>query len=226
MSTFITKSKAITVFVILCIAFSSFYCSSEPKDKLIGSWMELNKKNTTWEFLSDGTVIIDEQAAGKYEIIEGGRLNIKVSSFTFPLFKFSVNGDTLIFKTEKETEYLLKIGSKAHNDYIAQVEQVEEIRKEIISSLVNLGAMAQQYYRKPKELGGGGNSFSGWAIPSNLTNRNGINFTQEYIPKKGWQNEKLYIYGTYSELNDKNYKPIKIYIQVTSSSISNPKEAR
>lgn len=38
----------------------------------------------------------------------------------------------------------------------------------VISDLTNLAAMAQQYYRKPAALGGGGNSFTGWQIPVNL----------------------------------------------------------
>lgn len=36
------------------------------------------------------------------------------------------------------------------------------------NDLVQLGSMAQQYYRKPTALGGGGNSFTGWAVPAAL----------------------------------------------------------
>ncbi|MBU2494060.1 MAG: hypothetical protein KJ571_15645 [Bacteroidetes bacterium] len=38
----------------------------------------------------------------------------------------------------------------------------------LTADVVNLGSMAQQYHRKPTALGGGGNSFVGWAIPSAL----------------------------------------------------------
>ena len=40
-----------------------------------------------------------------------------------------------------------------------------------VSEGVNLGAMAQQYFKKPGALGGGGNNFTGWAatVPTNLT---------------------------------------------------------
>ncbi|MGE5680112.1 MAG: hypothetical protein ACM34K_04460 [Bacillota bacterium] len=41
-------------------------------------------------------------------------------------------------------------------------------RDAVISDLQNLGSMAQQYYRKPTELGGGGNKFDGWTIPASL----------------------------------------------------------
>ena len=218
-------SKVMFKTILMVILFIAFLnnCSSDPKDKLIGSWMELNKKNTTWEFLSDGTVIIGEQAAGKYEIIDGGRLSIKVSSLTFPLFKFSVSGDTLVFKTEKETEYLLKIGSKSYNDYKTQVEQIKEIRKEIISSLVNIGAMAQQYYRKPKDIGGGGKSFMGWEVPNNLVEQNGATYTYNYYPAKGWQSEKVIIIGKHTTLGNDKRNPIWIQIEVYPNRISQPK---
>jgi len=51
-------------------------------------------------------------------------------------------------------------------------------RDAVVSDLNNLGAMAQQFYKKPVSMGGGGNSFSNgtqvWAIPTNLaSNANG-----------------------------------------------------
>ena len=45
-------------------------------------------------------------------------------------------------------------------------------RDGVISDLNNLGAMAQQFYKKPTSMGGGGNAFTGngntWAIPAGL----------------------------------------------------------
>ncbi len=45
-------------------------------------------------------------------------------------------------------------------------------RDGVISDLNNLGAMAQQFYKKPTSMGGGGNAFTGngnsWTIPSGL----------------------------------------------------------
>lgn len=43
-------------------------------------------------------------------------------------------------------------------------------RDAVIADLTTLAAMAQQYYRKPTAMGGGGNSFVGWEIPSSLKN--------------------------------------------------------
>jgi hypothetical protein len=44
-------------------------------------------------------------------------------------------------------------------------------RDGVVADLNNLGAMAQQYYRKPISMGGGGNTFTGttaWAIPTKM----------------------------------------------------------
>lgn len=38
----------------------------------------------------------------------------------------------------------------------------------LTADVVNLGSMAQQYYRKPAALAGGGNSFTGWEPPATL----------------------------------------------------------
>ena len=37
-------------------------------------------------------------------------------------------------------------------------------RDGVISDLNNLGAMAQQHYKKPTSMGGGGNTFTGWSL--------------------------------------------------------------
>lgn len=45
----------------------------------------------------------------------------------------------------------------------------ESTNKDSIAyELVNLGSFAQQYFNKADEIGGGGKSFMGWEIPSNL----------------------------------------------------------
>lgn len=58
------------------------------------------------------------------------------------------------------------------NVFTAQSEA--STKDAIISDCTTLGAMAQQYFRKPTAMGGGGNSFTGWTIPSSLdTTANG-----------------------------------------------------
>jgi hypothetical protein len=48
-------------------------------------------------------------------------------------------------------------------------------RDGVVADLNNLGAMAQQHYRKPLSMGGGGNTFTGFVIPTKMdTTPNGV----------------------------------------------------
>ncbi|GAB4289115.1 MAG: hypothetical protein Kow0098_06890 [Ignavibacteriaceae bacterium] len=50
----------------------------------------------------------------------------------------------------------------------------ESAKDSIVADCTNLGAMAQQYFKKPTSMGGGGNSFVGWSVPTSLQeNANG-----------------------------------------------------
>jgi hypothetical protein len=46
----------------------------------------------------------------------------------------------------------------------------ESTKDTIVSEGTNLGAMAQQYYKKPTAMGGGGNSFAGF-IPAKVSSK-------------------------------------------------------
>jgi len=57
-------------------------------------------------------------------------------------------------------------------------------RDGVVSDLNNLGAMAQQFYKKPLAMGGGGNTFntggvsgSGWTLPAELDTTANGNYT-------------------------------------------------
>jgi hypothetical protein len=48
-------------------------------------------------------------------------------------------------------------------------------RDAVIADLNNLGAIAQQYWRKPGAMGGGDRTFTGWTIPTHTdTTPNGV----------------------------------------------------
>ena len=58
------------------------------------------------------------------------------------------------------------------NVFVAQSE--ESAKDAIVSDCITLGGMAQYYFRRPMDMGGGSNSFAGWSIPENLdTTANG-----------------------------------------------------
>lgn len=51
---------------------------------------------------------------------------------------------------------------------------IDQKRNNVINDCIHLAAIAQQYYLKPREYGGGGKSFINWSIPDELiTNANG-----------------------------------------------------
>lgn len=54
---------------------------------------------------------------------------------------------------------------------------VSSNRDGVVSDLNNLGAMAQQYYKKPTSMGGGGNTFTGWTLPAELDTTANGNYT-------------------------------------------------
>ena len=77
---------------------------------------------------------------------------------------------------------------------------VSSNRDGVVSDLNNLGAMAQQYYKKPTSMGGGGNTFTGWALPTELdTTANG-----SYVATINAQS--VSIVGTGTENNDSGVK--------------------
>lgn len=81
-----------------------------------------------------------------------------------------------------------------HPNYYRQTE--EQAKDAVVSDCTNLGAMAQQYFRKPASMGGGGNSFVDWGVPTNLdTTANGYyyasNVTASEVTIIGLPHESL-----------------------------------
>ncbi len=52
--------------------------------------------------------------------------------------------------------------------YLFREHAVDSKRDTLIHEGINISSMAQSYYLKPREMGGGSGSFSGWTIPNNL----------------------------------------------------------
>ena len=87
-------------------------------------------------------------------------------------------------------------------------------RDGVISDLNNLGAMAQQYYKKPTSMGGGGNTFTGWVIPTGLdSTANG-----SYAPTVSVS--QVTIVGTGTEPGTDGTNPVQATATVTANTIS------
>jgi len=75
---------------------------------------------------------------------------------------------------------------------------VSSNRKGLTGDLCNLGIIAQQFYRRPASIQGGGNSFVGWTIPSRFdTTLNGFY-------KATVSSQRINIIGIGSELSGGN----------------------
>ena len=54
---------------------------------------------------------------------------------------------------------------------------VSSNRDGVVADLTNLGATAQQFYRKPTAMGGGGYTFTGFTIPAEIDTTPNGNYT-------------------------------------------------
>ena len=100
---------------------------------------------------------------------------------------------------------------------------VSSNRDAVVSDLNNLGAMAQQYYKKPISMGGGGNTFDGtggtggvaWVIPPQLdTTANGT-YTFS-IPDA----QHVTIVGTGTETGNDGSTPVQATATVSPTAIT------
>ena len=72
---------------------------------------------------------------------------------------------------------------------------IENKRDILIEETSALGTMALQYFKKPQEFGGGGQSFMGWKVPSHMNQTVNGNFITANI-----QADEVRILGTGSEV--------------------------
>jgi Tfp pilus assembly protein PilE len=77
-------------------------------------------------------------------------------------------------------------------------------RDAVISDLTTIAAMAQQYYRKPVAMGGGGNTFTGFTIPTSLQQT--ANMSANVTPTVAAQTLTLVGTGTEDDPSNGNAK--------------------
>jgi len=71
---------------------------------------------------------------------------------------------------------------------------IESKRDLLIEETNSLAAMAIQYYKKPQAMGGGGRSFTGWEVPSQMVQTFNGNFMRAVV-----NSDEVIITGTGSE---------------------------
>jgi type II secretory pathway pseudopilin PulG len=100
-------------------------------------------------------------------------------------------------------------------------------RDAVIADLTNLASLAQQHYRKPAALGGGGQAFDdskggqAWEIPPQLETTGNGTYEISAI-----SDESVTLVGTGTELGNDGTNPVKVTMivgpnQITSTTIDN-----
>jgi hypothetical protein len=88
---------------------------------------------------------------------------------------------------------------------------IETKRANVTNELVNLASLAQQYYMKPKALGGGARTFTGWVVPDELETTANGHFTATVFT------DSVVLIGIGNEVVTNN-DSIKIQLTVRSTS--------
>ena len=88
-------------------------------------------------------------------------------------------------------------------------------RDQLVSDLTSLGSIAQAYYKKPVEYGGGNRSFKGWEIPDFYKNYEGGKIKVVFI--KNGNEVKITATGTEK---GRDGKKVKIRANVNSTSFT------
>lgn len=90
-----------------------------------------------------------------------------------------------------------------------QANAVEAKRNNVTNELVNLASHAQHFYLKPKALGGGERSFTGWEIPEELRTTANGHYDEDV------NGEEVIIIGTGNEVVTGN-DSVKVKITINS----------
>ena len=89
---------------------------------------------------------------------------------------------------------------------------IESKRAIVTNELINLAALAQQYYLKPTALGGGGRKFTGWVIPPELASTAAGHYTSQN------STDSVIVIGVGKEVVQNN-DSLKMQINIRATSI-------
>lgn len=90
---------------------------------------------------------------------------------------------------------------------------IDRKREILINESHNLGSIAIAYYKKPKMMGGGGKTFTGWTIPSSMLATVNGSYTANV------SSDNIVITGTGTEVVTNN-DSIKVKTTVTANAIN------
>jgi len=90
---------------------------------------------------------------------------------------------------------------------------IDRKREILINESNNLGSIAIAYYKKPRMMGGGGKTFLGWQVPTQLANTVNGSYTAQV------SYDNIIIIGTGTEVVTNN-DSIKVQTIVTANAIN------
>jgi Tfp pilus assembly protein PilE len=90
---------------------------------------------------------------------------------------------------------------------------LEANKSALVSDLQTIASMAQQYYRKPTAMGGGGNTFTGWTVPSSL--KRTANMSADVVATVAAQTVTLRATGT-EDGSDGSKGTVTLYVNPNS----------
>ena len=153
-----SKSRVFLPILILLLSFAGCGKRNSVEGIYIQEWQQLNyfELKPSGEFYAKGG---DKEVTGKFEF-EIGALTLTYS--TGKVARLSQDGKAFVDK-EKERWQLWKWGKTGgeYETYCRDHEAAIANRDAISNDLVNIAALAYQYYRRPSDLGGGALSFIG-----------------------------------------------------------------
>jgi Tfp pilus assembly protein PilE len=85
---------------------------------------------------------------------------------------------------------------------------LEANKSALVADLQTIGSMAQQWYRKPAAMGGGGNTFTGWTVPASLRRTN--NMSADVAATVAAQTVTLLATGTENGANTTNKTTVQM----------------
>lgn len=142
---------------LLLVLLLFYACGQSNKEKIIGQWLTTDH---AMEFMKEGKVIIHlkngEVEEIKYSFLSDEKLMIGAENTKLVLISFDDENKTLVIsntETNKNTIY-------SRTDNLNEIVSKWKLYKD----LNTIASIVQQYYRKPKAMGGGGGSFDGLSL--------------------------------------------------------------
>lgn len=90
---------------------------------------------------------------------------------------------------------------------------IDSKRDLLMSECSNIATIAISYYKKPREMGGGGKTFAGWSIPSQLVSTVNGSYSAQVSPNN------VILTGTGTEVVTGN-DSIKVQTTITANEIN------